>query len=102
MSLNAVSGFREGRADESTAGVVDCKEATNSRERVGKACTRPLSNQRETKRPTVDENQLASMGVANHHATGAAYPELGLLLIRVMGCSQYVRSHRLSSGVLGI
>ena len=74
MPLNAVSGFRGGRADKSTAGVVDCKEATNPRERVGKACSRPLSNyQRETKRHTIDENPLASTGVANHHPTVAAY-----------------------------
>ena len=34
--LNAVSGCRGGRAGESTAGVVDCEEATNPRERVAR------------------------------------------------------------------
>ena len=81
MPLNVFSGCRGGRADESTAGVVDCKEATNTRERVGKACTRPLSNyQSETKRDTMDENPLASTGVANLIVTGATYPELEILL----------------------
>ena len=76
MPLNAVSGCRGGRADESTAGVVDCEEATNPRERVDKACTRPLSNyQRETKRHTMDENPLASTGVASLIVKAAAYLE---------------------------
>ena len=76
MPLNAVSGCRGGRADESTAGVVDCEVATNPRERVDKACTRPLSNyQRETKRHTMDENPLASTDVASLIVKAAAYLE---------------------------
>ena len=88
MPLNAFSGFRGGRADESTAGVVDCKEASNLRERVGKACIRPLCNQQ--KRHTADENPLLSMGVAHHVVTGAAYPEFRPLAIgiRFVACKR--------------